>query len=233
MNYHKKQILVIEDEKDISLLLEYNLKQEGFQVHVVSDGKEALPSIKKISPDLIILDIMLPNLDGIEILKRIKFDAKLKQIPVIMLTAKSSDVDIVSALEIGADDYVTKPFSPAVLIARIRMAFRKKLTKTNEAEKIEIGDLVIYPEKFKVKIKNLDIELTTSEFKILLFLAQNPGRAFSRYQLVDAVKGEGYIVTDRIIDVVVVAIRKKLGSAANLIETVRGVGYRFKEFNHE
>ncbi|MFA5879377.1 MAG: response regulator transcription factor [Candidatus Margulisiibacteriota bacterium] len=229
MNYQNKKILVIEDEKDILFLLEYNLKQEGFTVFTVDDGKDAISSVIKFKPDLILLDIMLPNLDGKEILKRLKLDTKYNQIPVIMLTAKSADTDVVSALEIGADDYVTKPFSPAVLIARIRNILRKKSPQINSQDNLQIGSLKIYPEKFKVKLEDQDLALTTTEFKILLFLASNIGKVFSRYQLVDAVKGEGYIVTDRIIDVVIVSLRKKLGELAKLIETVRGVGYRFKD----
>jgi two-component system phosphate regulon response regulator PhoB len=229
VNYQNKKILVIEDEKDILFLLEYNLKQEGFTVFTVDDGKDAISSVIKFKPDLILLDIMLPNLDGKEILKRLKLDTKYNQIPVIMLTAKSADTDVVSALEIGADDYVTKPFSPAVLIARIRNILRKKSPQINSQDNLQIGSLKIYPEKFKVKLEDQDLALTTTEFKILLFLASNIGKVFSRYQLVDAVKGEGYIVTDRIIDVVIVSLRKKLGELAKLIETVRGVGYRFKD----
>ncbi len=224
-----KKILIIEDEEDIQALIEFNLKKDGFQTEALKDGLDAISQIKKINPDLILLDVMLPGLDGFEILRRLKMDQALQKLSVILVTAKNEDVNIVSGLELGADDYITKPFSPAVLVARVRSVLRRKNQPIEVQDALAFKDLKIYKDKFKALVKEKELDLTTTEFKILIALAEKPGRVFTRYQLVDAVKGEDYVVTDRIIDVMLVSLRKKLGKMADLIETVRGVGYRFKE----
>lgn len=229
----KDKILVIDDEKDILDLVEYNLKQNGYKVTCVATGEEALDAARSFKPDLILLDLMLPGVDGFDVCKDLKSQPDTQEIPVIMLTAKSEDIDVVTGLELGADDYITKPFSPRVLIARVRAILRKK-NKLSEAQKtgdkiIRIQDIVIDTRKHLVRVNDKTIDLTFSEFRLLQLLAERPGWVFSRYQIVDALRGEDYPVTDRSVDVQVVGLRKKLGSSGKYIQTVRGVGYRFKE----
>jgi two-component system alkaline phosphatase synthesis response regulator PhoP len=225
----KERILVVEDEEDILELVNYNLTKEGYRAECVTSGEDALRKVKERIYDLIVLDLMLPGVDGLEVCKILKSDSHTAHIPIIMLTAKSEESDIVLGLEFGADDYITKPFSPRVLIARIRSALRRK--KKEEQEDVSvmtIDDLQINPTRYEVFVKGQEVKLTTTEFGILVCLARRPGWVFTRYQIIDAVKGEDYIVTDRAVDVQIVNLRKKLGSLGNLIETVRGVGYRFK-----
>lgn len=225
----KERILVVDDEKDILELIEYNLSKEGFTVDCVESGEAALEFLKKIRPSLIVLDIMMPGIDGLGVCKALKRDDKYSNIPIIMLTAKGEDIDIVTGLELGADDYITKPFSPKVLIARIRTALRKtKVIPSYETKVIHVNDLTIDPGRHEVLYRNKKIELTKSEFLILYFLAQKPGRVYTREQIIDAAKGEDYPATDRSVDVQIVGLRRKLGKAGEYIETVRGVGYRFK-----
>jgi two-component system alkaline phosphatase synthesis response regulator PhoP len=225
----KERILVVEDEEDILELVNYNLTKEGYRAECVTSGEDALRKVKERIYDLIVLDLMLPGVDGLEVCKILKSDSQTAHIPIIILTAKSEESDIVLGLEFGADDYITKPFSPRVLIARIRSALRRK--KKEEQEDVSvmtIDDLQINPTRYEVFVKGQEVKLTTTEFGILVCLARRPGWVFTRYQIIDAVKGEDYIVTDRAVDVQIVNLRKKLGSLGNLIETVRGVGYRFK-----
>ncbi len=229
----KDKILVIDDEKDILDLVEYNLKQNGYKVTCVATGEEALDAARSFKPDLILLDLMLPGVDGFDVCKDLKSQPDTQEIPVIMLTAKSEDIDVVTGLELGADDYITKPFSPRVLIARVRAILRKK-NKLSEAQKtgdkiIRIQDIVIDTRKHLVRVNDKTIDLTFSEFRLLQLLAERPGWVYSRYQIVDGIRGEDYPVTDRSVDVQVVGLRKKLGSSGKYIQTVRGVGYRFKE----
>jgi two-component system, OmpR family, alkaline phosphatase synthesis response regulator PhoP len=226
---HNK-ILLIEDEKDIIELLTYNLSKEGAQVFNTSDGSKALETAKLVNPDIILLDLMLPGLDGLEICKLIKMEPQTKHIPIIMLTAKSEDSDIITGLELGAEDYITKPFSPKVLIARIRSVLRRvsKYAVRDEAT-IKVRAMTIDPSRREVNLEGTNIELTFSEFQTLHFLASRPGWVFTRYQIVEAVHGNDYAVTDRTVDVLIVSLRKKLLNYADFIETVRGVGYRFKE----
>jgi two-component system phosphate regulon response regulator PhoB len=214
----KEKILVVDDEKDILDLVEYNLKQNGYKVSCVATGEEVLDAADSFKPDLILLDLMLPGVDGFDVCKDLKSQPETKEIPVIMLTAKSEDIDVVTGLEIGADDYITKPFSPQVLVARVRAILRKK-NKSLGSQKssdqiIHVQDIVIDTRKHLVEINNKPIDLTFSEFRLLQLLTERPGWVFSRYQIVD---------------VQVVGLRKKLGSAGKYIQTVRGVGYRFKE----
>jgi two-component system alkaline phosphatase synthesis response regulator PhoP len=229
----KDKILVIDDEKDILDLVEYNLKQNGYKVFCVGTGEEVMAAARSFNPDLILLDLMLPGVDGFDVCKDLKSHHDTREIPVIMLTAKSEDIDVVTGLELGADDYITKPFSPRVLVARVRSILRKK-NKSPDVEKgreklIRVQDIQIDTRKHVVLVNNQPIDLTYSEFRLLEILAERPGWVFSRYQIVDALRGDNYPVTERSVDVQVVGLRKKLGTSGKFIQTVRGVGYRFKE----
>jgi len=226
----KEKILVVDDEEDILELLRFNLSREGCQVFCASSGEEALRLVRSEIPDLMVLDLMLPGIDGLEVARRLKSDPNTKNLPIVMLTAKGEEADIVTGLELGADDYVTKPFSPRVLVARVRAVLRRKAKEApEETSVIRIHDLVIDPRRHEVLVNGEPVELTFTEFGILNYMARRPGWVFTRFQIVDAVKGEDYPVTDRSVDVQIVGLRKKLGSAGKFIETVRGVGYRFKE----
>ena len=227
---HDKHILVVEDEEDILELVSFNLKKEGYQVKGVTSGEEGLEEVRRKIPSLIILDLMLPGVDGFDVCKSLKGDPTTKTIPIIMLTARSDEADIVIGLELGADDYLTKPFSPRVLVARIRAAIRRKKKEYDEDElEIEIHDLVIHPGRNEVLISGRPVELTFTEFQVLYFLARRPGWVFTRSQIVDAIRGSDYPVTDRSVDVQIVGLRKKIGPYSKYIETVRGIGYRFRE----
>lgn len=227
----KERILVVEDEEDILELVRYNLSREGYQVVCVTSGEETLKIAGSESLDLIILDLMLPGIDGLEVAKRLKNDSKTGNIPIIMLTAKGEEADIVTGLELGADDYISKPFSPRILIARIRAILRRKTTKApiDDTSVIQIHELMIHPGRRSVSIKGVPIDLTYTEFQVLYYLARRPGWVFTRSQIVDEVRGDDYPVTDRSVDVQIVGLRKKLGNCGKYIETVRGVGYRFIE----
>ena len=226
----KKNIFVVEDEEDILELIRYNLTREGYNVATSSRGEDAVKEIPRKTPDLILLDLMLPGLDGLEVCRTLKKDQKTAGIPIIMVTAKGEESDIVAGLELGADDYITKPFSMKVLIARVRTILRRR--RELPADKnalIRIHDIEMNPGRHEVLIKGKPVEMTFSEFRILHLLASRPGWVMTREQIVDAVRGEDYSVTDRAVDVQIVGIRRKLGARADYIETVRGVGYRFKE----
>src|SRR5215471_4511692 len=227
----RERILVVDDEEDLLELLNYNLTKEGFRVSCVGTGEEALSEARSVLPDLVLLDLLLPSVDGLEVCRLLKSDFKTQHIPIIMLTAKSEEADVVSGLELGADDYLAKPFSTRVLLARIKAVLRRKAKgSANESDSIRIRELVIHPGRHEVLLGGQQLDLTFTEFKLLHFLARKPGWAFTRSQIVDAVKGEDYPVTERSVDVQVVGLRKKLGDfGSQNIETVRGVGYRFKE----
>ena len=225
----KAKILVVDDEEDIRELVELNFSQEGFKVISCESGEEALEMAGSELPDLIILDLMLPGIDGLEVCKKLKGNLKTENIPVVMLTAKGEETDVVTGLEIGADDYVTKPFSGKVLVARARRLLRKASVDSGDKNILKIDDLIIDPNRREVLVKNKPVELTFTEFNILQILAKRPGLVFTRYQIVDALHGSDYIVTERAVDVQIVSLRKKLGICGNYIETVRGVGYRFKD----
>ena len=226
----KQKILAVDDEEDILELLRVNLTREGFAAVCAASGEEALKVARLEMPDLILLDLLLPGMDGLEVARRLKKDASTKEIPVIMVTAKGEEADIVAGLEVGAEDYITKPFSRKVLIARVRAVLRRKASPpADDQEAMSVHDLTIHPGRREVLVKGKPVVLTFTEFGILSFLARRPGWVFTRSQIVDAVKGDEYFVTDRAVDVQIVGLRKKLGSAAKVIETVRGVGYRFKE----
>jgi len=228
----KEKILIIEDEEDILALVHYNLAKEGYRVETAITGEEGLKLARSEKPDLILLDLMLPGMDGLEVCRALKSHAETQSVPIVMVTAKGEEADIVSGLELGADDYVTKPFSSKVLIARLRSVLRRSrepVPETGEERVIRIKDLVIHPGRNEVLVQDQPVELTFTEFRVLQFLASRPGWVFTRYQIVNAVRGEDYSVTDRAVDVQVVGLRKKLGPCGNYIETVRGVGYRFKD----
>jgi two-component system phosphate regulon response regulator PhoB len=228
----KEKILVIEDEEDILALVHFNLVRAGFRVECAMCGEEGFQKARDLQPDLIVLDLMLPGIDGLEVCRRLRKSPDTKNCPVIMLTAKGEESDIVHGLELGADDYLPKPFSPQVLLARVRAILRRQVrveSPLEQEEPIEIFDLFIHPGRNRVTAAGVPVELTFTEFRILLLLASRPGWVFSRTQIVDAVHGEGYAVTDRAVDVQIVGLRKKLGSCGRYIETVRGIGYRFME----
>lgn len=226
----KETILVVEDEEDIRELLQYKMAQEGYHVLLASTGEDGLELARNDQPDLIALDLMLPGIDGLEVCKTLKNDALCKNIPIIMLTAKGEEADIVTGLELGADDYITKPFSPRVVLARMKAVLRRKSKEAlADNATIHIHELTIHPGRHQVLVHDEAVDLTATEFRVLHFLVRRPGWVFTRYQIVDAVHGYDYPVTDRSVDVQVVGLRKKLGSAGHYIQTVRGVGYRFKE----
>jgi two-component system, OmpR family, alkaline phosphatase synthesis response regulator PhoP len=231
----KQSVLVVEDEEDIRELVSYNLLKEGYQVAGVASGEAALAAVEAKPPDMILLDLMLPGLDGLSVCRKLKGNPLTASIPVVMLTAKGEETDIVAGLNMGADDYVTKPFSPKVLLARLQAVLRRSAADAGPSEEeepsevVEIRDLTIHPGRHEVFALGTPVELTATEFKLLHFLAQRPGWVFTRQQILDGVHGDNYAITDRAVDVQVVGLRKKLGPVGNYIETVRGVGYRFKE----
>ena len=226
----KERILVVDDEEDILELVRYNLAKEGYHVSGALTGEEALTKARSEKLDLIVLDLMLPGIDGLEVTKKLKTNEKTRQIPIMMLTAKGEEADIVTGLELGADDYITKPFSPRVLIARVRTVLRRRAGKTeDDSAMVQIHELEIHPGRRSVAVRGTPVDLTYTEFQVLHILARRPGWVFTRSQIVDAVRGDDYPVTDRSVDVQIVGLRKKLGPYGEYIETVRGVGYRFRE----
>jgi two-component system, OmpR family, alkaline phosphatase synthesis response regulator PhoP len=226
----KERILVVDDEEDILELVRFHLAREGYQLTLAATGEEALKKAKHETFDLVVLDLMLPGLDGLEVAKALKTDTRTNSVPIVMLTAKGEDADVVSGLEIGADDYVTKPFSPRVLTARVKAVLRRRSKAIPDDTKvITIHELEIHPGRRTVLAGGKALELTYTEFQLLSVLARRPGWVFTRSQIVDSVRGSDYPVTDRSVDVQVVGLRKKLGTYGDYIETVRGVGYRFKE----
>ncbi|MBN2455806.1 MAG: response regulator [Sedimentisphaerales bacterium] len=225
----KENILIVDDDEDVLELVRYNLDKNGYNTDTATTGEEALAKARAKLPDLVILDLMLPGIDGLGVCKKLKSDAKTEHIPIIMLTAKGEEIDIVTGLELGADDYVTKPFSPKVLVARVRKILQRAIARDLEKAPVKIYELTIDPARREVLIKNKPVELTFTEFNILYVLAKRPGLVFTRYQIVDALHGDDYLVTDRAVDVQIVGLRKKMGPCSKYIETVRGVGYRFKD----
>ncbi|MBF0467909.1 MAG: response regulator transcription factor [Desulfamplus sp.] len=234
----KEHILIVDDEEDILELIRFNLLREGYSVTAAGNGEDAIKVLRNEKIDLMILDLMLPGIDGLEVTRQIKNTPQLPEIPVIMLTAKGEEADVVTGLELGADDYISKPFSPRILLARVRTILRRK-TLLNQKEskndhhtqtrQITLFGILIDSGRYKVEIDGSPVDLTYSEFNILLALARRPGWVFTRQQIMDAVRGDNYVVTERSIDVQIVGLRKKLGDHGKYIETVRGIGYRFKE----
>jgi two-component system alkaline phosphatase synthesis response regulator PhoP len=223
------KIMVVEDEADIQELIRYNLAKEGFLVTTCDSGEDALERVNQHVPDLVLLDLMLPGISGLDVCRALRRAPQTQSVPIIMLTAKSEEADIVTGLELGADDYVTKPFSPRVLLARVQAVLRRRVT-TDEPPSTTIrrGEIEIDTARHQVTLAGAPLDLTYTEFSVLELLARRAGIVFTRYQIVDAVKGEDYPVTDRSVDVQIVGLRKKLGNHSKLIETVRGVGYRFQ-----
>ena len=224
----RTRVLVVDDEPDLLELVQYNLTKAGYDVACVMSGAEALSHVRVHTPDLIVLDVLLPDIDGLEVCKALRRNPQTGTIPIVMLTARSEDADIVAGLEIGADDYLTKPFSPRVLLARIKAVLRRQQADASAEATVVYNDVVIHPGRYEVRTGEQLVQLTPTEFHILHFLARRPGWVFTRYQIVDAVRGEDAEVTERSVDVHVAAIRRKLGHYRALIETLRGVGYRFK-----
>ncbi len=223
-------ILIVEDEQDIVELLTYNLDQEGYNTLFCTSGEDALSMVHQKEPDLILLDLMLPGVDGLDVCRTLKQGENTRDIPIVILTAKSEDSDVITGLEIGADDYLTKPFSPKILVARIRSVLRRNRTvrKQPANRMMKIHDINIDISKHQVICGGEQVNLSATEFSILVFLAQNPGWVFSRGQIIGAVKGEDYPVTERSVDVQILGLRKKLGDRGRFIQTVRGVGYRLQ-----
>ncbi len=231
----KKHILIIEDDEDIQQLVSFNLLKGGFHVTCADDGEEGLLQLERQSFDCLILDLMLPGMSGYDVCRTIRKNKLYRTLPIIMLTAKGEESDIVAGLEAGGDDYVTKPFSPKVLVARIKSVLRRgqeeeraEDQKNSREQIIRHGDLYIDPGRYRVMLADKKINLTMTEFSILSLLAGRPGWVFSRQQIIDNARGHDYSVTPRAIDVQIFGLRKKLGKAGALIETVRGIGYRFK-----
>lgn len=226
-----KKIVIVEDEPDILEILSYNLKREGFDVSTALNGTDGLKIIQQVVPDLALLDLMLPGMDGLEICRELKSHQSTSNIPIIMVTAKGEESDVVLGLGVGADDYIAKPFSPKELIARVKAVIRRSVKRDIETEKerIEIGDLSIDSGRYKVLLNGKEIKFTATEFRLLQYLASQPGRVFSREQLLNYAFGTDVVVVDRNIDVHIRAIRKKLDTDQQLIETIRGIGYRFMD----
>jgi DNA-binding response OmpR family regulator len=227
----KRKILVIEDEPDILEIIEYNLSKEGYRVFCSRDGESGLAEARKRAPDLILLDLMLPGIDGIEICRKLKGDPTTRGTPIIMVTAKGEESDVVLGLGVGADDYVVKPFSPKELTARVRTVLRRGPLQEEQAEddRVVRGAIVVDASRHEVTIGKKSVPFTATEFRLLRFLASHPGRVFTRDHLMSRVIGEDAVVIDRNIDVHVRSIRKKLGKHRDRIETIRGVGYRFRD----
>jgi phosphate regulon transcriptional regulator PhoB len=227
------RVLVVEDERDVAELIRYNLSKEGYDVVVAPTGGDALKQAREVQPDIVLLDIMVPQLNGWEVCRRLKQDAETRKIPVIMLTGRVDEGDKVLGFEMGADDYVTKPFSPRELVARIRAVARRG--RAGEPDKkilVKVGDLEIDRYRFEVRVKGRPVELTPKEFELVAILAGAPGRVFGREELLDAVWGRDGFVEPRTVDVHLARLRAKFTAVrlpAPAIETVRGVGYRFKE----
>jgi len=224
----KQTVLAIDDEKDLIDLVRYNLEKEGYQVRSALDGETGLAMALRDRPDVVLVDLMLPGLDGLEVCRRLRADSRTASIPLIMLTAKSGESDRVVGLELGADDYITKPFSIRELTARVRALLRRAAGHQEPPALLRRGELAIDLERCEASCGGKPVELTATEFRLLHFLASHPGRVFSRAELIDHVLGRGVEVIDRTIDVHVMALRKKLGKHGELVETVRGFGYRFR-----
>lgn len=225
----KMRVLIVDDEEDIRELVELYMGRDGYDILMCETGEQALEIVRADNIDLMVLDLMLPGMSGLDVCKKLKANRKTESIPIVMLTAKGEDADVVAGLDLGADDYVTKPFRGKVLAARVRRILKRTATVDNESAILEIDDLAIDPARREVCLKGQSIKLTFTEFNILFTLARRPGIVFTRYKIVDAIRGSDYLVTDRAIDVQIVSLRKKLKERGDMIETVRGVGYRFKD----
>src|SRR6266498_1653702 len=226
----RTRVLVVDDEPDLLELVHYNLAKAGYDVACVMSGEEALAHVRSSPPDLIVLDVLLPGLDGLEICKALRRNPTTAGIPIVMLTARSEDADVVAGLELGADDYLTKPFSPRVLLARIRAVLRRQHTEpVAEDAVIHHHGLMLHPGRHEVLAQGQPVLLTPTEFRVLHLLGRRPGWVFTRNQIIAAAQGEDVSVTERSVDVHIVSLRRKLGPVGDAIETIRGVGYRLQE----
>lgn len=229
----KATILVIEDDPDIQELVSFSLGREGYAVVQATTGERGLELAQAAMPDLVLLDVMLPGIDGLETLRRLKALPSLSRVPVIMASAKGEDPDVVAGLELGADDYVVKPYSPRVLVARVRTALRRRfqggLGEVDADAVVSVDGITLDPDRHEIRVDGERVDLSATEFAVLELLMRSPGRVYGRAAIIDAVKGRDYPVTDRSVDVQIVSLRRKLGVRGDAIETVRGVGYRFKE----
>lgn len=225
----KEKILIVDDEEDLVKLVKYHLERDGYKVLSAGNGEDALFLARRERPELIVLDIMLPKIDGLEVCKKIKADQSLENTAIVMVTARGEESDIMAGLKLGADDYVTKPFSPKELVARVQAVLRRTKTSSTVKDHIEIEGLTIDAHRHEVSLQGEIIPLTLTEFKILHHLAGKAGRVFTRDQLLDAVSGIDAVVTDRTIDVHIASLRKKLKTFSSRIVTIRGIGYKFAE----
>lgn len=232
----KRSVLVVEDEEDIRELVSYNLLKEGYQVTTVASGEEALAIATSQAPDLVLLDLMLPGVDGLTVCQRLRGHPATAGVGIIMLTAKGEESDVVTGLNVGANDYITKPFSRNVLIARVRAVLRNLPPKTDaegspadSEAMIKVHNIVIHPGRHAVLVDGRQADLSATEFRVLMVLARKPGWVFTREQILDAVHGDSYAITNRAVDVQILGLRRRLGTAGEYVETVRGVGYRLKE----
>ncbi|MCG8588934.1 MAG: response regulator [Proteobacteria bacterium] len=221
------RILVVDDEPDLLELVRFNLQQSGFQVETSSNASEAIDALRRATPDLVVLDLMLPDRPGTDVCREIRSDPSLQELPVVMLTAKSEEVDRVVGLELGADDYVTKPFSPRELVLRVKAVLRRGTRSPTREERLEHGPLTLDRTRHRCFVEGEEVELTAKEFRLLETLMSRPGRVFTREQLLDDIWGSEITVTLRTIDTHLKRLREKLGAGSECIDTVRGVGYRF------
>ena len=225
------KVLIVEDDPDIVDILSYNLKQADLKVKSVPDGSSALAEVKRRLPDLILLDLMLPKVDGLEVFRLLKSEPETKNVPIIMITAKGEEVDRIVGLELGADDYITKPFSPREVVLRVRSVLKRSVANFQKGitAKIEANGVVIDIDRRQVNYKGKSINLTATEFDLLSILAKTPGRVFTRNLLMDLVWGQDYYGVDRTVDTHMSRLRRKLGGGGKNLQTVHGIGYRFKE----
>lgn len=228
MGKDRTRIIVAEDDRDIQDILTYNFSQEGFETKVVSHGAEVVGEVLRVRPQIVVLDLMLPGESGLEICKRLRADSRTKSIPIIILTARGTESDKVVGLELGADDYVTKPFSPKELVARVRATLRRSQMQSETKNLLKQGGLEVDVSGHRVLVDGQEVGVTLSEYKLLKELISQPGHVLSRQNLTQNIMGDGVSVTDRTIDVHLAALRKKIGPYADWIETVRGVGYKFR-----
>ena len=229
----KQSILIIEDDLDIAELLQYNLQKDGYPVRTSRDGESGLHAARKFKPDLILLDLMMPGMDGLEVCRHLKRDPGTASIPLMMITAKDAESDVVLGLELGADDYVSKPFSPREVLARVRAILRRG-TKPAESGKsrVEAGPLVLDRERYEVRVDDELLDMTRAEFRLLWALVSQPGRVFARDELIEYITAGEALIGDRNVDVHISALRKKLGDHGGLIQTVRGVGYKCRDLSN-
>jgi two-component system phosphate regulon response regulator PhoB len=235
----KQHVLIVEDEPEIAKLIRFHVDREGLESRIVASGRTALEIVDREPPDLVLLDLMLPDLDGLEVCRRLKRSDRTRSVPVVIVSAKGEEADIVTGIELGADDYVTKPFSPAILIARVKNVLRRAGggpgATPESGTRIELagGTIVIDDDRHAVSAFGKPVELTVTEYGILRFLAQRPGFVRTRDQIISAVHGQNTILSSRTVDVHVTALRRKLGAAGKVVETVRGIGYRMTEHELE